>query len=272
MIIIDKAKCIGCKKCINDCFVEAIHLKNGIAEVNDQKCIDCGHCIAICPEKAVVTDKYDMSEVKAYQPAQFEVLPANLLNFIKFRRTIRNFTKEKVELAEIKKIIEAGRFTPTGSNRQDLSFTVVKDELTEFRSLVLNSLKQKAEDILTQDSLENKPLRRYAKLWLQMNKQFKENPESGDKLFFGAPAIIIVSAMSEVNAALGSANMELMANALDLGVLFSGFTVLAAQDKKVRDFLEIKKTKQVVTALVIGHPAVEYYRTVPRKKAEIKFK
>ena len=102
---------------------------------------------------------------------------------------------------------------------------------------------------------------------------FKENSNSRDKLFFNAPVVIVISANSVVNGSLASANMELIANALDLGVLFSGFTVRGAQDNQtIRDFLEIKENKEVVTTLVIGHPDVKYFRTVPRKKADVTWK
>jgi hypothetical protein len=67
--------------------------------------------------------------------------------------------------------------------------------------------------------------------------------------------------------------MELMANALDLGVLFSGFTLRGAKNKKeVRKFLGVKNNKEIVTALVIGYPDVKYFRTVPREQADISWK
>nr|WP_255416535.1 MULTISPECIES: nitroreductase family protein [unclassified Halanaerobium] len=98
-------------------------------------------------------------------------------------------------------------------------------------------------------------------------------PEEGQNLFFNAPAVIAVSAESPVNAALASGNMELMANALNLGVVFSGFSVTAAEDnQEIKDFLNLKENKVLVTVMIIGYPDVEYQRTVPRKKADVKWK
>jgi nitroreductase len=114
---------------------------------------------------------------------------------------------------------------------------------------------------------------RYANMWLSMYEAFKENPEKNDKLFFNAPAIIIVTAESEVSGSLASSNMELMTNALGLGTFFSGFFVMASQkSKEIMDFLQIQEGKRIVTCMVIGYPAVKYSRTAPRKEADISWK
>ncbi|MBC2582623.1 hypothetical protein HGI79_20625 [Clostridium sp. DJ247] len=92
--------------------------------------------------------------------------------------------------------------------------------------------------------------KRYAEMWIKMHEEFKVNPNENDKLFFNAPVVIVVTANSEVNGALASSNMELMTNALDLGTLFSGFFVFAAQDnKKIMDFLGVKENVNFVTIM-----------------------
>jgi hypothetical protein len=46
-------RCIGCRTCAQGiCFVNAIHLENGIAVIN-QDCRGCGRCVAICPNHAI---------------------------------------------------------------------------------------------------------------------------------------------------------------------------------------------------------------------------
>ncbi len=122
------------------------------------------------------------------------------------------------------------------------------------------------DEVLNSRTLEAKLFRRYAKMWIQMCDDYKENPKN-DRIFFNAPLVIVVTASSEVNAALASSNMELMANAMGLGVLFSGFFVRAAKDNKdIKEFLQVKRRKEIVTCMVIGYPDVKYVRTVPRKK------
>jgi len=103
-----------------------------------------------------------------------------------------------------------------------------------------------------------------------MYQDYQNETLDNDLLFFDAPLVIVVTANSNVNGALASANMELMANALDLGALFSGFTLRGAKGQpEIRKFLNIENNKEIITALVIGYPDVKYLRTVPRKKANI---
>lgn len=272
MFKVDKEKCIGCGLCVKDCFVSDIKLKDGKAEIRNVTCIKCGHCVAICPKDAVSTDEYNMNEVKEYDEKSFHLDSENLLNFIKFRRTVRHFKNKDVENEKLLKIIEAGRFTQTASNAQNVSYVVVKNQIDELRTLTLESLKDLGEVIL-QTSTTPPLYKRYAKRWISMYNENISNPEGKDDLFFKAPAVILVISEHPVNAALASKNMELMTVALGLGTLFSGFLVRAAQDNsKIKDFLGLKENQQVVTCMVIGYPDVKYFRTVPRKDAEILWK
>lgn len=274
MIKVNADECIGCGQCMQDCFPNDIELIDGKAQAKNKTCIKCGHCIAICPKKAIATDEYNMEEVKEYNKEAFSVGPEQLLNFIKFRRSVRQFRAKEVEKEKILQIIEAGRFTQTGSNMQDVSYVVVREGLQELKALVYETLKGMGEHMLAQPTTpQTKLLRRYAKMWVNMYQAFQENPHEKDRLFFNAPAIIVVTANSQVNGALASSNMELMTNALGLGTFFSGFFVRAAQQsKKIMDFLSLEGDKQIVTCMVIGYPNVRYYRTVPRKEAAIYWK
>ncbi|GIM28463.1 nitroreductase [Clostridium polyendosporum] len=273
MMNVNTEKCIGCGLCVKDCFLRDIEIIGGKAKINNKSCIKCGHCIAVCPKDAVSTDEYNMEDVKNYNKEEFLVDADNLLNFIKFRRTVRQFKDKEVEEEKISKIIEAGRYTQTGSNLQDVSYIVVREGLQELKALTLESLKKLGEDLLANLTPQTMMFKRYAEMWMRMYEDFNLNPNENDRLFFNAPAVIIVTANSDVNGALASSNMELMTNALGLGTLFSGFLVRAAQDnKKIMDFLGVKEGKKIVTCMVIGYPDVKYFRTVPRKKADISWK
>ena len=273
MMKVNSEKCIGCGQCVKDCFPRDIEMVQGKAKINNVTCMKCGHCIAICPKAAISTDEYNMEEVKEYSEKEFSVEADNLLNFIKFRRTIRQFKDKEVEVEKLSKIIEAGRFTQTGSNMQDVSYIVVREGLQELKGLALESLKKTGEYMLANLTPETMFYKRYAEMWIKMADAFKENAKENDGLFFNAPAVVIVTANSEVNGALASSNMELMTNALGLGTFFSGFLVRAAQgNKEIMDFIGVKEGKQIATCMVIGYPKVKYSRTTPRKTADISWK
>ncbi|MFX1537387.1 MAG: DUF362 domain-containing protein [Promethearchaeota archaeon] len=46
-------ECIGCGKCLDSCFVNAIQLINKQAVINDL-CRGCGRCVDTCPKKAIL--------------------------------------------------------------------------------------------------------------------------------------------------------------------------------------------------------------------------
>lgn len=273
MMKVNSEKCVGCGLCVKDCFPQDIEIVNGKAKINNIKCFKCGHCIAVCPKGAVSTDEYNMEDVKDYNEAEFKIEPDTLLNFIKFRRTVRQFKDKDVETEKLLKIIEAGKFTQTATNSQNVSYIVVKDNIDQLKEITLESLKNRGEELLENLNPQTMPFKRYAEMWIRMYNEYKENPKKNDKLFFNAPALILVVSDSQVNAALASSNMELMTNAQGLGTFFSGFFALAAQgNEKIRNSLGLEGNKEIVTCMVIGYPNVKYARTVPRKDAEISWK
>jgi len=272
MFTVNKKKCVGCGKCARDCFVNDIVMEEKKAFIKNEACIKCGHCVAICPENAVSTDEYAMDDVQEYSRKAFEIDEDNLLNFMKFRRTVRKFKGKDVSEKKLSRIIEAGRFSPTASNKQAVSYTVVREGIKELTALALESLKKKGE-LMLGDEREDALLKRYASSWIKMHDEFQADPVKGDRLFFNAPAVIVVSANTDIDGALASSRMELMADSMGLGVLFSGFFVRASRDnREILDFLGVREGQHVVTCMVVGYPDVKYERTVPRKAADVTWK
>lgn len=273
MMNVNSEKCIGCGLCVKDCFPNCIKVANGKAEISNITCMKCGHCIAVCPKSAISTDEYNMEEVKEYNEAEFNIEADRLLNFIKFRRTVRQFKDKDVETEKLLKIMEAGRFTQTGTNAQNVSYIVVKDNINKLKEMALENLKNRGEELLKNLNPQTMPFKRYAQMWIRMYNEYKENPEKNDKLFFNAPALILVVSDSQINGALASSNMELMTNAQGLGTFFSGFFAMAAQgNQEIREMLGLEGNQEIVTCMVIGYPNVKYVRTVPRKDANISWK
>jgi nitroreductase/NAD-dependent dihydropyrimidine dehydrogenase PreA subunit len=269
MITINKDKCIACGQCVKDCVSGNLEIKDKKANVKRDTCLLCGHCIAICPEDAVAMDDYPMADVREYQKEDFMIEPETLLNFIKFRRSIRRFRKESVEDEKLLKIIEAGRFTPTGSNRQDVRYIVVRDKLPELRRLAL----EKLSGVLAEQAKENPGLAALASRWANMYESDREQQGKNDSLFYNAPVVILLVSDSPVDASLAAANMELMSAAQGLGAFYCGFFMRAAQgDDKIKELLGLGENQEIRVALVIGKTDVTYKRTVPRKPSVISWK
>lgn len=265
MIQINQEKCIACGQCSNDCIAANIEMVSNKAIVKRDTCLLCGHCIAVCPQGAVTMDDYPMSEVKEYTK-DFIIEPEQLLNFIKFRRSVRHFKEEPVEDEKLLKIIEAGRYTATGSNRQDVRYLVVRKKLPELRRLAL----EKISETSSQQAKQNPALVSFARRWANNLEADKETPGKNDGLFYNGSAVLVLVSDSPVDAALAASNMELMAVAQGLGVFYCGFFVRAAiGDESIKGLLGIQEAQEVRVCLVIGKPDITYLRTVPRKPANI---
>ena len=246
-IVIDEAKCVGCSLCVKDCPVAHLYVENGKARVREDGCIECGHCYAICPQGAVSMANYDCKEEAAVPMSDLD--SDTLLRAMRSRRTIRQFTKQAVEPEKIQQILEAGRYSPTGSNTQNVFFTILGSRQADAEAICVNLF------------------RKGTKLGSGF-VPFLRRLEIPDSFFFkGAPQVIVVSAKSAVDAGLASAYMEIMAESLGLGVLYSGFFVACAKlSGKLRKLLQLPKGHKVVSCVVIGYPAVKYQRIVPRKE------
>lgn len=250
-IIINKEKCVGCGKCVKDCVSTKLAIIDGKAEFIHKKCIQCGHCFAICPTGAVSISAYPViSEEKPVSMTDFN--SDKFLLAMKSRRTIRQFKDKKIEKEHIEKIIEAGRYCPTGTNAQDFAFTVITDSLPELER-------------------ESVKFFRFGQKAVTPFSSYIKNTVIDDNFFFKkAPLVIVVSGKSNTSACLASSYMELMAESLGLGVLYSGFFIAAAKlSPKIGSMLQLEKGYKPITSLVIGYPDVKYERIPPRNEAKV---
>lgn len=250
-IKINQDKCTLCLSCINDCPNSYLFLEDNTIKTYDAGCMECGHCYAICPANAIQMVNYDCED----QPfvSMTEIDSDILLKAMKSRRSIRNFKSQAVEEDKIMKILEAGRYSPTGANSQNVSFTILASRQEEAEEICVN-LFRKGKKI-------GSPLINYLK-----------RIEITDDFFFKkAPLVIVVAGKSNVDAGLASAYMEIMANSLGLGVLYSGFFVMCTKiSRKLKNLLQLEKGYEVVSCMVIGYPDVKYQRIAPRKEPRYK--
>jgi len=243
-ITINAARCVGCGECAADCVANNIELIDGKARLIKESCIGCGHCYAICPVSAVsmagAENSDGIKQLSDYDSDEF-------LLALKSRRSVRRFTNKPVSGEDILKIIEAGKYSPTACNAQDVSFVVLDRLIGDCEAAGVRAFRK---------------MQRFAAA-----PAIVSNARIDDDFFFkGAPLAILTLSKNSTDAALASSYMELMAESLGLGVFYSGFFVAAAKYvPAVKRLLDLPDGQEVVTCLVIGHSDVKYRRTAPRK-------
>lgn len=266
MVEIVKEKCIGCGLCAKDCPVKNLTVQDDKATVQGN-CMECGHCFAICPAKAVSISDYPSDGIVEFRNEAPSVGGDEFLNFIKSRRSIRNFQEKQIDKKIWAKVLEAGRFTATGANIQDVKYVVVQDELEIVKKYVWNGFSAMIDQMKKLQG-ETNP---FVQKLQAMNDVYLAFPQN-DPLFFNAPSLLVITSASSLNGGLAASNIELMAHAEGLGVLFSGFIQrgLAANDKAC-EYLGIDKAK-ICACMLMGYPNVKYQRSAPRKAADIQWK
>jgi nitroreductase len=140
---------------------------------------------------------------------------------IKSRRSIRKYTKDPVPEDLIVKILDAGRWAPSASNRQPWSFIVLKDE--EVRRKI-------AEATTYGKFLAEAPLG----IAVVVDPQASTHPVE--------------------DGAIAAQNMLLAAHALGLGACWIG-SYNSFYEEKIKIILSIPKNKRLLSIISIGFPA-----------------
>lgn len=251
IIEVDKELCIGCGLCKNDCPVNNIIIENKKSVIKRQDCLMCGHCAAICPTKAITLTGFDEPPIELTNKPKLD--SDELLMAIKSRRSIRKFKDKEVSSEIVKQIIEAGRYTPSAKNSQDVSY------------IVLDNKKSIYENEAVKFFRKIKPI---ANIAIKYSKEV----EIDDNFFFKhAPIAIMIITKDKISGSLAASNMALMAESYGLGVLFSGyFSDVANNSSKLKKLLGLKRSNHVLTTLVIGYPDVKYRRTAQKEVATVR--
>ena len=171
------------------------------------------------------------------------------LEAIVTRRSTRRYRDEMPDRKLIEKVIEAGRYAPSGSNSQSTHFIVITDKgvLGDLADLVKQEFAQ-------MEAKENT----YVSLKHSINAA-----KSGNYVFhYGAPVLIVTAnRIGYGNAIADSAcaleNMMIAANALDLGSCWINQLHWLDENAGVRKFLEgfgLGEDETITGGLILGYP------------------
>ncbi|MGQ9477861.1 MAG: nitroreductase family protein [Candidatus Bipolaricaulia bacterium] len=142
---------------------------------------------------------------------------------VKGRRSVREFTNEPVSEQELEKILEAGRWAPSGKNTQPWTFVLVKSKKKREALAALSRQKELIESV---------PVCLAVLL-------DRERGYDRDKDMQGIGACV--------------ENMFLAAHALGLGACWVGG--ISGSKEEAAKVLGLGENEELVLLLLIGHPA-----------------
>jgi nitroreductase len=155
--------------------------------------------------------------------------PEVFLKFIKERRSIRSFQDKSIKEEELEMILEAGRWSPSASNRQPWEFVVIKNKE------ILSKLSKSA---------------------------------FYGKFIKDVPVVIAIVAKTKtspkwylIDTSLVSMNMMLMAWSLRIGTCWIG----AMNREKAKEIIGLGKNDHLLTILPFGYIRGEIPNPTPRK-------
>lgn len=265
MIFIDKERCRGCTICEQECFLFCIRMEQGkVFFKGEKRCIHCGHCIARCPERAISMDRYYEDEIIEKNQVLKWADTEDILNIMKFRRSIRSYNKKIPGQEVMKKLLEGARYAGTGGNRQALRYLIIEKS----RNTIVKKACEILGDLAEKGGFYAPAYRRIA----------KAAAEGRDELFYGAPLILLVigdtrkSFDAVIDGTLATAYIQILCETQGLGSCINGFFGDAVRHgEEFRESLGIEEGECMVNAIGIGYPKVTYLRSAPRKRPDVRW-
>jgi nitroreductase len=177
------------------------------------------------------------------------------------RRSTRKYKEDVPDRELIEKIIEAGRYAPSGSNSQTTHFMVITDKavLEELAELVKTEFAKMEIEENTYISLKNS---------INAAKTGNYN------FYYNAPVLIVTANKKGYGNAIADSacaleNMMIAANALDLGSCWINQLHWLDENEALRSFLQkrgLKEDETVTGGLILGYADTGMPNRIPLER------
>ncbi len=179
---------------------------------------------------------------------------------ILMRRSIRDYLETPLSEQSIRKIIDAGRYAPTGLNLQPWRFVVVQNKE------MLKKLSNYAQPILVKNLEGRNDAGAVNFLKRVQDKNFN--------LFYNAPVLILVigsknNALTDYDCSMCAGNMMLAAQSLGIGSCWIGGAAVIQHSEELMEELKITKDYKIVAPLIFGYPKT--MPPIPEKRDPVIF-
>ena len=265
LLTVNQELCVKCGICAEVCPNGIIGMSaEGPQMLYAPACIACGHCTAVCPVAALNNVKAPLNKqvkLDQYPTINTETAAA----FLRSRRSIRNYRKDKIAQEKVLQLLDIARFAPSGCNSQGLSYVVIEnpEKLKKITEATIEWLEKQIEANVE-----------WAKAFVGLTEVYRKT--GVDVVLRDAPYLIVVTVQQEFslghdNARFSLEYVELYATAMGLGTCWAGFVEMAAgaQCKPTLEAMQIPDGFAVAGVMMLGYPKHTYQRLVDRNPLKV---
>jgi nitroreductase/NAD-dependent dihydropyrimidine dehydrogenase PreA subunit len=230
-------------------------------------CLACGHCVAVCPTGAFCLDWLSPAMCPNIKK-ELNLTAVQAEQFIRSRRSIRNFKAESVERSKLEKLLEIACFAPSAKNSQPWHWTVVESTASVRRmaAMVVDWMRSVIEQFPEQAQLRGLP--RVVSTW-----------DAGEeRICRGAPHVIVVHGEKNYgfgaeDGALALSYLELYAPLLGLGTCWGGYFYSAVNAyPPLFAALGLPAGHRAFGAVMVGYPRLTYRRLPLRQQPRVSWR
>lgn len=192
----------------------------------------------------------------------------NIFENIMTRRSTRKYLDQPVSQELLEKIIETGRYAPSGGNNQSNHFIVIQNKQ------IINHLVKLVEKTFSKMEITEN-------MYGSLKNSINLSKKGGYVFCYNAPVLIVVANKKDygnnlADCAIAIENMMLEANELDLGSCYINQLRWLNEDEDIISYLQslgMKDDERVYGSLIVGYPDTNdgkpLRKALPRKGNEV---
>lgn len=273
-ISINSETCIKCGHCVRICPVHIFYQDTPRGEVqlqNVSSCIRCGHCVGVCPTSSVIHSEFPPEKIHRIDRKLLPT-PEQVMLLCKTRRSNRALKSQPVPAEMLEQILEAAHTAPTGSNVQQVFFTLVTDP-EKVRKVVELSMQVFSSILSVLKSQPESPA--ISSMIGYITHLTEAYSQGNDPILRGAETLLLFHTPQELSFGYADANLayqngSLMAEALGVSQFFTGFLCTAIKEDKTESIKKYLGIEGVVHAgMALGMPEFKFVNYVDRDEMKV---
>lgn len=277
--------CIRCGRCTRVCPAAVFEQRKSEGKVtvkSPESCIGCGHCVAACPAAAIEHELFGPEKV---HPIDRAALPTaeQLRLLMRARRSNRDLKSGPVSEELLTEILEAAHRAPTASNLQQVSYTVLtkREELDEVIEYTLDYMRRmvrlmKMPVVGALIRTFVKGANRYAATFERIIREWEQS--RCDRILRGGTTLILIhtpksNRFGAIDAQLAYQNGSLMAEALGVSQIYTGFLLTALKaDKQQRLARRLGIRGEIHAGMALGMPASRFRNYIDKEPLRVQWR